>query len=78
MLYRASIAAAALAVAAFASTEARAFDDSKYPNLKGMWRVVGGPMRFDPTKPWGPGQEAPLVREYQAIFEVNLKDQAEG
>jgi hypothetical protein len=31
-----------------------------------------------PSKPPGAGQEAPLTPEYQAIFEANLKDQAEG
>jgi hypothetical protein len=29
------------------------------------------------SKPTGRGQEAPLTPEYQAIFEANLKDQAE-
>jgi len=57
---------------------ARAWDDTKYPDLKGQWRVIGGPMRFDGSKPWGPGQEAPLTPEYQALFEVNLEDQAAG
>ena len=57
---------------------ARAWDDTKYPDLKGQWRVIGGPMRFDGSKPWGPGQEAPLTSEYQALFEVNLEDQAAG
>jgi hypothetical protein len=79
MLCRNSIAAAALATTMLAmASDAQAFDDTKYPNLKGQWRVVGGPMRFDISKPWGPGQQAPLVPEYQAIFEVNLKEQAEG
>jgi hypothetical protein len=59
-------------------SSAPAFDDSKYPNLKGQWRIVGGPMRFDTNKPWGLGQQAPLVAEYETIFEANLKDQAEG
>jgi len=57
---------------------AQAFDDTKYPDLKGQWRAIGGPMRFDGSKPWGPGQEAPLTPEYQAIFEANLADQAAG
>src|SRR5207302_3665455 len=35
-------------------------------------------LRFDPHKPYGPGQEAPLKPEFQAIFEANLKDIAEG
>jgi len=59
-------------------TKALAWDEALYPDLKGQWRVVGGPMRFDPSKPWGPGQEAPLTAEYQAIFEQNLKAQAAG
>jgi len=52
------------------------------PDLKGQWRRVGpqgfNGTRFDPSKPPGRGQEAPLTAEYQSIFEANLKDQAEG
>jgi len=51
---------------------------AKYPNLQGQWRPIGGPGRFDMSKPAGRGQQAPLTAEYQAIFEANLKDQAEG
>jgi hypothetical protein len=58
--------------------ETRAWDDAKYPNLKGQWRVVGGPMRFDTSRPWGPGQQAPLTPEYQALFEANVEDQEQG
>jgi hypothetical protein len=79
MAYRGAIGALALAAALTASmVDARAWEDTKYPDLKGQWRVVGGPMRFDTSKPWGPGQQAPLTPEYQAIFEANLKAQAEG
>src|SRR5713226_6111586 len=79
MLYRGPIASIALAAALCVSlADAQAFDDALYPNWKGQWRVVGGPMRFDTNKAWGPGQQAPLIPEYQAIFEANLKDQAEG
>jgi len=79
MLDRSLIAALAL-VSALGATmvDARAFDDSKYPDLKGQWRPIGGPMRFDTNKPWGQGQQAPLTAEYQAIFEANLVDQAAG
>jgi hypothetical protein len=79
MLDRSLIGAIAL-VAALGATmvEARAFDDTKYPDLKGQWRPIGGPMRFDPNKAWGQGQQAPLIGEYQAIFEANLADQAAG
>jgi hypothetical protein len=79
MPYRSSITAIALTAAltmTVASVEA--FDDAVYPNLKGQWRAPLGQPRFDTSKPWGPGQQAPLTPEYQAIFEANLKDQAEG
>jgi hypothetical protein len=61
-----------------ASPLAQAFDDGKYPDLRGQWRPIGGPMRFDTGKGWGQGQQAPLVAEYQTIFEANLADQAAG
>ncbi len=67
-----------VAVSAMMVANAEAWDDAKYPDLKGQWRIIGGPMRFDTSKPWGPGQQAPLTPEYQAIFEANLKAQAEG
>ena len=53
------------------ATIATAHDASKYPNLKGQWTVIitpgleGQAVKFDPTKPWGRGQEAPLTAEYQ-------------
>jgi hypothetical protein len=79
MLDRGLIGALALVSALAATMDgARAFDDTKYPDLKGQWRPVGGPMRFDTNKAWGPGQQAPLTAEYQAIFEANLADQAAG
>src|SRR6267378_875549 len=63
-----------------------AFDETKYPDLKGQWRraergdIAGGfgGLRYDATKPPLLGQEAPLTAEYQAIYEANLADQAEG
>jgi len=75
-----ALALMAVVAAALAATmvDARAFDDTKYPDLRGQWRPVGGPMRFDTNKAWGPGQQAPLTAEYQTIFEANLADQAAG
>jgi hypothetical protein len=52
MLYRSSIAAAALATALLtALPAAQAHDESKYPDWSGQWRRVpdGGPPRYDPT-----------------------------
>src|SRR5205085_1518466 len=63
-----------------------------FPDFESQWRnsaVVQADPRssrpddrpsnsWDPTKPAGLGQEAPLTPEYQAIFEASLKDQAAG
>ncbi len=76
--------ATALAAALLTTIGAQAFDESKYPDLKGQWRRVAVPsgfyrgVQYDPHKSAGPGQQAPLTPEYQAIFEANLADQALG
>lgn len=63
---------------------ARAFDDAKYPDLRGQWvRArppvgVTGQAPFDPDKSWGLAQQAPLTPEYQKILEASLADQAAG
>jgi hypothetical protein len=75
------------AVLLMAVGNAQALDEAKaakYPDWKGQWSraptgVAGQPQPpFDPSKPWGLGEEAPLTPEYQAIFEANLEDQAAG
>jgi hypothetical protein len=82
MFYRSLIGAFALVtVHCVTIVDAQAFDDAKYPDLKGQWvRAEGaaGEGRFDPTKPRGRLQEPPLTAEYQAIYEANLADQATG
>jgi len=82
MRYRIPIAAIALTTALFADVAiARAFDDAAYPDLRGRWdRAEGnaGEGRFDPTKPPGRLQEAPLTTEYQAVYEANLADKKAG
>jgi hypothetical protein len=55
----------------------QAFDEAMYPALNGQWTraVVPGAVGlppFDPAKPPGRGQQAPLTPEYQAKFEANL------
>jgi hypothetical protein len=72
-------------VAALLTTigSARAFDDSKYPNLKGQWerfvvRGLPGQPSFDQTKGAGRLQQAPLTPEYQKILEDSIKDQEAG
>ena len=72
-----------VAVALMASG-AQAADDAKYPNLKGQWTVIVKPgvpgqrVKFDPDRPWGRGQEAPLTAEYQKVHEESMADQANG
>ena len=83
MRFRASIATATLATALFVSvTTLQAFDEAKYPDLSGQWTAVRlgvrGQPAFDPTKPWGLGQEAPLTPEYQKVLEASLEDQKNG
>jgi hypothetical protein len=59
---------------------ARAFDETRYPNWKGQWLGVGaGPdTPWDPARPAGAGQQAPLTPEYQAVFQASIKSAAEG
>jgi hypothetical protein len=82
MQYRGSFASIILAAAALMPTAAAwAFDDALYPALSGQWTrefvagAVGQPA-FDPAKPPGRGQRAPLTPEYQAKFEASLADRA--
>src|ERR1700722_14587001 len=82
MIYQSSIATMAAAALLASIASAQAFDDAAYPGLSGLWRGVnlgvGGQAAFDPTKPWGRGQQAPLTPEYQAVLEASLADQANG
>ena len=80
MLYRSSIVAMVLAAVLGASrADAQVADGAKYPDLSGQWiRGYPGGARFDPAKPVGPRQEAPLTPEYQAIYQADLAEQAAG
>jgi hypothetical protein len=92
MRFRNSIGATALAVALMMTIGgAAAFDETKYPDLKGQWRravnrglLAGGAggLRYDDSKPPALtpslGQEPPLTPEYQAIYEANLADMVAG
>jgi hypothetical protein len=80
MHHRIPIGAAMLAgVLCLTSSGASAFDESRYPDWKGQWlRTDTGIPRYDPSKPAGRGQQAPLTPEYQAVLEASLADQAAG
>jgi len=79
---RHSINAIALAAVLMAIAGAPALaGDIKYPDWESPWRnpTAGrGGNPWDPGKPMGRGQQAPLTPEYQAIFEASLRDQAKG
>jgi hypothetical protein len=79
MFCRSSIGAITFAAVVLSTVAgAQAFDESRYPDLKGQWRRFEvGPVKYDPSKP-RLEQNAPLTPEYQAIFEANLKDQEAG
>jgi len=79
------LAAVALIVAlATITRDVRAADGGSYPtDWKGEWRhdinrAVEVQGTFDQTKPWGPGQQAPLSPEYQRVLQDSMRDQANG
>jgi hypothetical protein len=77
MLHQGPLGAIALA-AALLTAPALAHDESKYPDLTGQWSRAHPRSQWDPSKPRGLQQEAPLTAEYQAIFEANLKSLHSG
>jgi hypothetical protein len=84
MLYRSSaLLLAAMTVLILGGNVARAVDDEKYPNWKGQWgrfntNNEGQAVKFDPAKPSGLGQQAPLTPEYQKVLADSMADQAAG
>jgi len=80
MFFRSSIVTMAIsAVLSAVAAGALAFDESKYPEWRGQWRRPQGVgIQWDPTKPLGRAQQAPLTPEYQAVFEASLADQRNG
>jgi hypothetical protein len=80
MHQRNPIAAVTLGIVlGLAMGDARAFDESKYPNWKGQWlRTDTGTPRYDPSKPSGRGQQAPLKPEFLAFLEASLAEQRTG
>jgi hypothetical protein len=84
MFYRSLIGTVALTAGLImAVVDARAFDETKYPDWTGAWRripvagVTGQP-GYDQTKRLGPAQQAPLTREAEAVLKASMEDQAKG
>jgi hypothetical protein len=60
-------------VAALIPTGLLAFDETKYPDLKGAWARTAPPNWVQPGE-----KAAPLTAQYQAIYDANLAAQARG
>jgi hypothetical protein len=81
MFNRCIIGAVALVTALGAATAPGfAHDEGKYPDLKGAWIRAdrGQATPWDPSKPPGRGQQAPLTPEYQAMYDAALARKAAG
>jgi hypothetical protein len=80
MFFRSVMGGAMLAAAVMAGPAAaqHAIDESRYPPMAGQWQRIGRLAVFDPTKPFGRGQEPPLTAEYQKRYEANLARTARG
>jgi hypothetical protein len=76
--YRLVAQTAAVLVASL--TAAYAFDETPYPNWRGIWEQVGGSRDtpWDPSMPAGAAQQAPLTPEYRAIYEATLRSEGQG
>src|SRR5579862_1728625 len=83
MSYRSLGQAFALAATLMVTTGAAWAEAPGYPNWKGEWdyinpRFGGQGVKYDPTKKFGPAQEAPLTEEYRKVHEASMADQARG
>ena len=77
MIQRGFIGSLVLAATLALAAGARADDPARYPDWGGQWFRTGG-IQFDPSKPLGRRQDAPLTPEYQALFDQSLADLADG
>jgi hypothetical protein len=79
MPVRNAMVAIILAAALALPVAARAFDESKYPDMQAQWsRPAGSGIQWDPSKPGGRPQQPPLTPEHQAIWEASMADQQNG
>jgi hypothetical protein len=83
MMYRSMFEVLALATTLMVTVGGAQAEDKQFPNWKGEWtavfaRMPGQQLRFDPNKPFGAGQEAPLTEEYKKIYQENLVQIATG
>src|SRR5215831_16243775 len=56
-------------------------NEMTYPDIQAQWRnptANRGGNPWDPEKPMGLAQQAPLTKEYQAFFEASVEAQKAG
>jgi hypothetical protein len=71
--------ALAIVLSAFSiAVAAKAEEVKKYPDWNALWDRGSPPGVWDPSKPKGRGQEAPLTPEYQKIYEQNIAKEEAG
>src|SRR5215471_12275067 len=80
MIVRILIGILTMAATLATATTASAHDESKYPDWSGQWRwnAMGGGPRYDPNKPAGVAQQAPLNEKFKRIHKESLAEQAQG
>jgi hypothetical protein len=80
-MFRNAIKVIAFVGVAWTATAPAVGQGMAYPDFESQWKnpaAGSGGNPWDPSKPMGLGQQAPLTPEYQAIFEASLRDQAKG
>jgi hypothetical protein len=80
MTMRSLIGILTVAASLAATVAASAHDESKYPDWSGQWRwePMGGGPRYDPSRPAGAAQQAPLTEEFRRLHEESIAEQATG
>jgi hypothetical protein len=77
MRSRISAAAIALAGLVLNLSGAHALDEATYPDIRGAWARPGA-AQWDPSKPGGLRQQAPLTLQFQKVFEASLAEAEAG
>ncbi len=83
MFYRRALRVLVLTTVLMVTAGGAQAEDKKYPIWKGEWiavvpRMEGQQLRFDPSKPYGRRQDAPLTEEYRKIYQQSLDEQTLG
>src|SRR4051812_30587514 len=79
MKKQATFCSVALAVGlALISAVASAQDERNYPDFTAQWSRAPAGGQWDPSRPGGLRQQAPLTPEYQALLEAAVKEIVTG